>query len=135
MAYDGYTFENTNSEAGYGTMTSGTYHNQLTGDSSGYKPWGALGQGSSKNKSVRLTTTDEERVMLVVISFFHDYATEDYQEDMWQGADMLLEVGAYPWSDIDLTAPVAPASASAISDGAKVLCASLSAAAIAMSLY
>lgn len=84
LDYDGYTFDNTNAEAGYGTMTSGMYHQRLNSVmNSGYKPFGVLGQGPKQDMSLRLTDTDEERVMLAVISLFHDDIPDDDQEDLW----------------------------------------------------
>ena len=38
-----------------------------------------------------------------------------------QGADIKLEIGAYPWHEIDWSAPVAPTVDSVLSDGAKAL--------------
>jgi len=83
LPYDGYTFENTNSQAGYGMLTTGRYYNTLLGSRSGYKPWGALGQGTAKNRSVNLSGTDEERAMLITISLNHDDLDDDNQEDNW----------------------------------------------------
>jgi len=51
MFKDQYLFSNTSSLGGYGDTSSGMY-THLTGTKSGYKPFGAAGQGAATNYSI-----------------------------------------------------------------------------------
>jgi hypothetical protein len=55
--YSGNHFHNTGSLGGYGSVTSGDYDVEV-GTSSGYKSYGAMGQGTLDNLSVNLDTSD-----------------------------------------------------------------------------
>jgi len=71
-------------------------------DDSGYKPYGALGQGDANNLNIDLTsrgTADTKRVMEITL-----YAVGTY--NMAANPDVtVIKVGSYPWSTTDFSTP------------------------------
>ena len=71
--YSGYTFLESNSNqatwapGGYGNLTSGMLTEIQQNTDTGYKPFGALGQGSLTNLSVTLHPGANTRIMIVTI--------------------------------------------------------------------
>jgi len=64
---DTMTFEDTNSLGGYGVPSGGSYELKLR-QKSGYKPYGALGQGHKKNLGVTFGDKDQSAFMAVSIA-------------------------------------------------------------------
>jgi len=71
-AYDGVFFENTTADRGWGKPTFGKYDVEQ-GTWSGYKPFGALGQGLDVNLGVSLDTSTKPRIMLFTLMPTNDY--------------------------------------------------------------
>ena len=88
---DQYLFSNTSSLGGYGETSSGMY-SVLTGTKSGYKPFGAAGQGAANNYSIAFDQTQMDRIMLVSIT----PRSASYNQASTTNT-FSLEVGAYPF--------------------------------------
>jgi hypothetical protein len=127
--FDDASFENTYNIGGYGAPTSGNYHLYHT-KKSGFKPYGALGAGQDNNLGVRDHTTDMSRFMIVAIT---NMGGSDQQNYANQG-EIRVELGAYPWSDKDLTTPEIPVDFTVMSQGAAKL-AVAGASLLALCLY
>lgn len=140
-AYSGMSFETTMSKGGFGEVTSGMYE-VTTGVESGYKPYGALGQGPDPDMAVTLDHSDVDRVMIVSVIARHNLGFYDttlnefpnyYDQTINQEA-ISIEIGSYGWRDIDFGIPMLPEEQSImVMDGAKALAASV--AAVAFMLY
>jgi hypothetical protein len=81
-AYSGVSFETTLAKGGFGEVTSGMY-NVITGVESGYKPYGALGQGPRDDMSVALDHSDTDRVMIVSVIARHNLGVYDTVLDVF----------------------------------------------------
>jgi len=75
-AYSGLSFETTMAKGGFGEVTSGMYE-VTTGVESGYKPYGALGQGPNPDMAVTLDHSDVDRVMIVTVVARHNLGFYD----------------------------------------------------------
>jgi len=134
--YTGDTFENTDSLGGYGTPTAGNFWHH-TYQKMQYKPFGTMGQGYKKDKSLVLDTSDEERVMLVTIKIIDSIQND---EDDWDDSDTYenwncyndgdytyFNLGAYPFQPFDMNDFRVPSQADAksatLTDGASALAA------------
>lgn len=127
--FEGYSFENTYNIGGYGSPTSGTYKLYHT-KKSGFKPYGALGAGPDNNLAVRDEMDDDiSRYMIVaIVNMGGD------QQDYANQGEIRMELGAYPWSDKDLTTPEIPTDFTVMSQGATKI-ALAGASLLALSLY
>jgi len=94
-AYSGDSFTNTISTGGWGTMTTGMYDIKGGFARSGYKSWGANGQGEAIDKNVAFDTVDMDRYMIV--SLLPAYLDQD--DDINDQDRIEMEVGAYPFRD------------------------------------
>ena len=102
-AYAGDTFVGTGAtgnQGGYGKKTTGMLSIPTTNTLAGYKPFGALGQGSANNLNVDLDTTAKQRVMLITVYPKDSYATTTFNN--------IVKVGAYAWGNIDFYTPTVP---------------------------
>lgn len=129
--YSGFHFFNTGSLGGYGSRTSGHY-DVAVGESSGYKPFGAMGQGHMDNLSIDLDTRDQTRIMLISVVPLDNSDSDWVQEE----ETVVIEVGSYPWrNDFDFSTPQVPSTVD--EDGAKLLTAATFAAGslVALSLF
>lgn len=99
--FHGHTFENTLSKGGYGAVTSGMYDIKANYARSGYKSWGAIGQGENDSLNVAFDwNTDVDRYMIV--SIVPAYVDQD--ESQTDRDRIEMELGAYPFrDDIDWT--------------------------------
>ena len=84
-------FSNTTSLGGYGDTSSGPYVHE-TAAKSGYKPFGAAGQGPANNYSVALDQKPMDRIMLVTITPRSSTYTQSTTTNTFK-----IEMGAYPW--------------------------------------
>lgn len=116
----------TESQGGYGVKTSGMYSVKAT-TASGYKPFGALGQGTSTDMAIALDTSNKSRVMLVTV--MQKILTDN------SAFTKTLTLGAYGWNAIDFTTPTVPAEPVALGALTLFLSASLTAPLVAMSLF
>jgi len=104
--YDGETFMSTAHNGGYGQVSGGMY-DIYSSEASGYKPFGAIGQGMATDKSVALDTSDMARIMLVTV--FTNTYDFDFGNGFIQNQELIdLTVGAYPFADIDFSVPEVP---------------------------
>ena len=102
-SFSGDTFtgsDATSSQGGYGTKTSGMLSSVTQNVDTGYKPYGALGQGSENNKAVSLDHSDDKRVMIVTI--FPKINTDN------SASTQTLTLGAYGWQSINFDTPTVP---------------------------
>jgi len=139
--YDGVTFDNTFSKGGYGEVTSGMYDIKGNYARSGYKSWGALGQGENDSLNVAFDNGDLDRYMIV--SIVPAYVDQDASQTDRDRIEM--EMGAYPFRDDIDWKPMAvdnlddleiPARYTQVgADGAKTLVASAVAALAVSSLF
>ena len=97
--FSGFDFRNTSNIGGYGFPTSGTYNVE----ESGYKPFGALGQGDDSNLGVDLDVSPLDRFMLVTI-----FVPTDALQTLPITATLTLELGSYEWANINFTTPKQP---------------------------
>lgn len=95
--YDGLTFKNTLTMGGWGQLTSGMYTIKGGFERSGYKAWGANGQGELIDRNVAWDTSDMERYMIV--SIVPTYLDQDYSTTDQDRIEM--EMGAYPFREMD----------------------------------
>jgi len=118
--YDGYTFEMSSNLGGFGHPTAGMYHvDDRTW--SGYKPFGANGQGERDDLSVSMDHHHVDRVMLVTVNpqatrletttsaDLDSYDITDYAgEPGWRQTNetVSLKVGQYAFRhDLDFMPP------------------------------
>ena len=99
--YTGYTFEESSNLGGFGHPTSGMYdtHEQ---DWSGFKPYGAFGQGERDDLSVSLDDNNRARVMLVTINP-QASMLETTGDATWFDYDIENYLGAPGWSQTNET--------------------------------
>jgi len=95
-AYEGNTFENTSNMGGYGSLTSGIY--SLGAKNSGFKAHGSLGQGAD-GLGATLDTSAKDRYMIVTLT-----STANHDKS----GEIKLQLGAFPFANIDTTVPVVP---------------------------
>lgn len=126
--FEGPSFDNTYNIGGYGAPTSGNYNLYHT-KKSGFKPYGALGAGPDNSLGVRDHNEEMSRFMIVALVNMGN----DQQNYANQG-EIRMELGAYPWSDRDLSTPMVPTDMTVMSQGAASL-ALAGASLIALSLY
>jgi hypothetical protein len=111
-AFSGYDFANTSNIGGYGAITSGRYETNAQ-RKSGFKPFGALGQGEAKERSVSLHNSEfdsEDKDTYMVFTIVNQGADQSLYRNE---PDILVEVGAYPFREIDFTTPTKPTIVSA----------------------
>ena len=126
--FEGSSFENTFNIGGYGAPTSGNYQLYHT-KKSGFKPYGALGAGPDNNMAVRDNMDELSRFMIVsIVNMGADQQNYDNQ------GEIRMEIGAYPWSDKDLSTPMVPTDMTVMSQGAAKL-AVAGASLLALTLY
>lgn len=106
LPYDGISFENTIPSGGYGQPSYGLY-DIYTGEESGYKPFGAMGQGMDNDLSVKLGDAEGDHVMLVqILPHLADWDQSTHTSPI---EVISLEIGSYPWVDSEVFAtPVRP---------------------------
>jgi len=106
-SHSGYDFDNTQNIGGYGSITSGYY--ETNGQrKSGYKPFGALGQGANPQMSVSLWNSEfgPEEVDKYMVFTVTNQGND--QANYFGKPDILIEVGSYPFKEIDFTTPSRP---------------------------
>jgi len=90
-AFDGDTFDvsSTTLQGGYGSKTTGNLAEIDQNVSTGYKPFGSLGQGTVNNKAVSINQGNKNRVMIVTI--YPKLNTDN------SAATQSLTIGSYGW--------------------------------------
>lgn len=83
-----YTWNNTNSQGGYGAPTAGYYDLSTKG----FKPYGAEGQGAANDKNIALDMNDQDRFMIVQVLPYSNYTQATANEVF------TMTIGAYSWN-------------------------------------